>query len=423
MEPKEIKIKADVASLLRAMVSPHVIFISIVAGVFTGFMAPEFSKKIGHIGDLYLTLLQMCIIPILFTAITYSIASLLKQKNVHFYLKKVFIIFFLGLFIAGLIGVSVSTLIGVGRNLNTESQQVVGQLLAQSEMDSPVEDVKELGIMSFVRSMVTNNIFEAFSNGKSLAILFFSILFGISLGKTPKSESAAIFEVLEDLNQTFLRLISGLMYGLPIGLFCLFAGQISSLGLAIFMALIKVVFAIYLVAFIAILFYSLILWKVCGKSFLYPFYQLRKPLTVAFATSSSYATIPSSLKALEENIGLDKKFTQLVMPLGVCMNPQASTFLVSILAMFMMQFYNIPITFQSGLIIIVGSFMTGIAMGGAPGVGALAMLSIVLKPLGLPVAPAIVIALAILPITESILTCVNIYVNCAVTIFLGKKVI
>lgn len=421
---KEKVIKGwDIDSVLRALVSPHIIFGSIVAGVATGFLAPGFSKSIGHVGDLYLTLLQMCIIPILFTAITYSLASLLKQKNVHFYLKKVFTIFFVGLFLCGVIGIAVSTIIGVGKNLDTQSQQVVGQLLAQSELETPTEGETSPSLMSFVRSMVTNNIFEAFSNGKSLAILFFSVLFGISLGKTPKSESAAIFEVLEDLNQTFLRLIGGLMYGLPIGLFCLFAGQISSLGLAIFMALIKIVIAVYLVSFVAIFLYSLLLWKVCGKSYLFPFYQLRKPLTVAFATSSSYATIPSSLKALEENIGLDKKFTQLVMPLGVCMNPQGSTFMVSILAMFMMQFYNIPLTFQSGLIIIVGSFMTGIAMGGAPGVGALAMLSIVLKPLGLPVAPAIVIALAILPITESILTCVNVYANCSMTIFLGKKVI
>ncbi len=423
MDSQKILKKMDFDTFLRTLVSPHVIFLSIAAGVATGFLMPYFSKKIGHIGDLYLSLLQMCIIPILFTAITYSLASLLKQKNVHFYPKKVFTVFFVGLFLAGLIGIIVSSVLGVGRNLDTQSQQVVGQLLAQTEMEHPEQEDFNPSLMTFVKAMISNNIFEAFSNGKSLAILFFSILFGISLGKTPKSESAAIFEVLEDLNQTFLRLISGLMYGLPLGLYCLFAGQISGLGLAIFMALIKIVFAIYLVSFVAILLYSLLLWKACGKGYLYPFYQLRKPLTVAFATSSSYATIPSSLKALEENIGLDKKFTQLVLPLGVCMNPQASTFLVSILAMFMMQFYNMPLNFQTGLVIIIGSIMTGIAMGGAPGVGTLAMLSIVLKPLGLPVAPAIVIALAIMPITESILTAVNIYANCSVTVFLGKKII
>jgi len=414
--------KEKFSKLSNFLTSPYTIFGSIFSGILIGLFAPTFAKMISPIGDFFLSLLQMCIIPIIFTAITYSLASLLKQKNVHLYLTQILIIFTTGLLVSGFVTIAFCWLIGVGNSLDETSVGVIGKLLSGNDMHKNFSETSAPSFFSFLRGMVPENIFTAFSEGKILAILTFSIFFGIAVGRTPKHEGSTIFEFFDDMNQAFLRLINAFMYALPVGLLCIFAGQLSTFGTAIFSSMVKLLICIYIVSFLALFVFSFILKQISKGKILDPFTKLKKPLIVAFATSSSFAAIPSSVKALEDNLKLDGKIAKLVVPLGVCLNPQGTTILVSSIAMFMCQFYGIPLTFQSVMILILGSILTGIAMSGVPGIGVLTMLAIVVHPLGLPLAPAAVIAMAILPFTEPIITMVNVFGNCFATIVLSKKV-
>ena len=111
----------------------------------------------------------------------------------------------------------------------------------------------------------------------------------------------------------------------------------------------------------------------------------------------------------------------MFVPLSICLNAVGSSFIVSLTAIFMMEIYGIGLSLSSTVVVLVGSILTSIAMSGAPGIGALAMLGIVMKPLGIPLEPTIVLMLAVMPIVEGLITLSNVTANVASITYLAQE--
>ena len=407
---------------LNWLLSPWAIFSGIILGCIIGLKFKGLAYNLAPFGEIFLSLLQMCVIPILVTAVISSLARLIKTGMTGRYIRRLIIIFALGLIIASMVGLSAGFFGRPGVSLDESSRITLGKLISQYEMEaSGKEEPISSGLMGFFKRMVPSNVFTAFSHGQTLSILFFCILFGIALGfvSTPAGKEA--LSVIEALYDAFQKLISWVMYILPFGLCCLFASQISQVGFTVFKALIKFVGLCYLSAVILMLFYNCLIWWKKKGSFFGPLLALRETLVVAFGTSSSFAAIPSALRCLQNNLKINKGTTNLVIPLGININPQGSVMYFALSTILIAQIYNVSLGSQGFMIALIGSVLAGMGATGVPGAGALSILALILGPLGLPSQTAIILLIAIDPIIDPILTMTTVHANCAATVLAEEK--
>lgn len=404
------------------LLSPWLILASVVSGALIGVFDTSLAKELLPFGSLYLKFLQMLVLPMLITAVISGLGNLFISGMTKNSISKILIFLFSGLIAASFIGLMFGHLGEPGAEMQREAQVTLGKTVIETESNvTAIPESSEVasspGLFSFVQAMIPSNIFTALNRGDNLSILFFSILVGVSMGLMNTTSSKLALSVVDAFFEVFLRIIGWLMYLLPAGLFCLFAGQIAQVGIEIVWATARLIFHIYLASIMLMAVYSIVVWWQSRKthSYLQSLAALKQPLLVALGTSSSLATIPAALGVLKENLKIDRNICDLVVPLGFTINPPGTVLHFAIASVFIAQLYGTELGISEMSIILVGSILAGLAASSAPGVVALSMIAMTLDPLGLPTNIAIILLVAIDPIVDPILTAVNVHSNCAMT--------
>lgn len=405
------------------LLSPCVVFSGIVAGIIIGTTNEELSARVAPVGDIYLSLLQACILPIMITAIISSLGRLLTTGYAFSYIGRLVFVFVAGLTLAGMLGLTSGLISRPGKGVDRSDRITMGKTIFEAEVNYEKEAHRPSDFLSFVKKIVPANIFRAVTEGQNIAVLFFSILIGIALGLIRSSSSNTTLSVIDSLYDAFLKIIGWIMYGLPFGLMCLIANQISKVGIAIILAMLKLIIIFYACAFLLLIGYSIVIWFRVRGTYIRSLLSLKETLLVALGTSSSFASIPSALRGLSRELKVEKQTADLVIPLGISLNPHGSVVHFAIAAVFISQIYGIPFGLKETSITLFGSIIAGLAASGVPGLGGLSMISLVLDPLGLPSKVAVILLAAIDPIVDPILTAVNVYGNCASTTLIAKKVV
>lgn len=405
----------------RALLHPVAVFAGLAAGGIFGWLDKGQTPVFGMLGDIYIRLLQMCVIPLLFTAVATSLSRLFLDGAANRYFTRLVVMMVAGLALAAAFGVALGYFGQPGAELQAGAREVIGQVIFTAEASNSAIGQPASGIADLVVGMFPENIFGALTTGNKIAILFFAVLFGVALGSIAREKSERATALLEAFYDTFIKIIEWLMYVLPFGLFCLAYDQVSSVGLDVLVAMTRLVVLIYAGAIVLLAVYSLIFWWRVGGSYLHSLMALRDSVFVAFGTSSSYATIPSALRGLKEGLKLDRGVVDLALPLGITLNPPGSAFHFAICTIFLANLYGLALDPGQMAFVLFGAMLAGVATTGAPGVAALSMISIILVPLGLPVEVAIILLVAIDPIVDPILTVVNVQGNAATTALLAKR--
>lgn len=417
MEGKVIKSKR----YLNILLSPWMILSGILIGILIGATDKTLAARIAPFGDIYLSLLQMCILPIMISAIVSSIGRLLTTGMTSSYIRRLLLVFMTGLILTGTLGLTLGLISGPGKGIEKSARVVMGKTVFEADVNFGDAPSASSGLLSFFRTMVPQNIFKALTEGQNLAVLFFSILIGIALGISRSSASNTTLSVIDSLYEAFQKIIGWIMYGLPFGLTCLLADQISKVGMAMMIALLKFIILMYCGALILVIVYSIIIWARVRGSYISSLLALKDTLMVALGTSSSFASIPSALQGLHKGLRIEKQSADLVIPLGISFNPQGSVVYFVIASIFMAQIYDLSLGPREIAITFFGSIFAAMAAAGAPGIGGLSMISLVMDPLGLPTSVAVILLAAIDPIVDPIVTAANVYGNCASTALIAKK--
>lgn len=409
--------------LLNFLLNPWVIFAGIVLGGLLGWYSPTVASYIAPLGSLYSSLLQMCVIPILLTAVISSLSRLFIAGGATNSIARLFFSIALGLMFASGMGILMGTLGNPGSGLQQSAQATLGTIIFEKEIAASGQDsaIEQSGLLTFLEAMIPDNIFASLSQGEQLAVLFFSMIVGVALGSIGAGMAQPVLIILEALYETFIRITSWLMYVLPLGLLCLAAGQISQLGIEILGAVLKLVCLIYLCALLLTIVYGLVIWLRVGGKPARSLRALRETMVVAIGTASSFAAIPSAMRGLKEGLHVNKDITDLVLPLGITLNPPGSVCHFALSTLFISELYGVELGINQYVIIFVGSILAGVGASGAPGIAALSMIAIILQPLGLPVDVALILLAAIDPIVDPILTAVNVHANCATTVLVAHK--
>jgi proton glutamate symport protein len=405
----------------RLLRSPWAILLGMAGGITLGITDRGLAMQVAPMGDLYMNLLTMCVLPIMGTAVVSSLGRLLSSSESARYLKRIGVVFTCGIILATAVGLGVALIGKPGAGLNQETRGNIGRILMQAEANSALSSPIATGLAEFLQMVIPTNIFGALSQGKNLQILFFSLVFGLAIGLIPSDNREQFLDLTEVAFNAFVKVIGMAMYVLPFGLFSMIAGQVATGGVGVLMAMGRYVVMVHVAFFILMIAGGLVISWAARKSFLQAFSELREPLVVAFGTRSSYAALPSMLEALRENFRMPPEIVNLVVPLSVVVCRYSMLLVFTIGAVFVAELYNIPVGAPQIGIIFGGAMLGMLAGAGAPGVVALAMISMVLIPLGLPVNAAVIMLLAVNFLIDPALTILNVYLTCGAVVVVGRE--
>jgi Na+/H+-dicarboxylate symporter len=376
-----------------------------VLGTLTGVGLGESAVMLKPLGDLFISAIKMLVAPLVFCAIVVSITSLGSQGNLKRLSFKTLSMFMFTGTIASFIGLTVGSLMDMGGNLALATSEV-------RERDIP-------GFAQVLLNMIPVNPFASLADGNVLQIIVFAALVGIAINTvgekaTPlKNAIEAGAEVMFQLTRMVLKLT-------PIGVFGLMAWVVGEYGLSTLLPLGKFILAIYIAALIHIVFvYGGLVKFAAGLSPLKFFRKAIPAQIVAFSTASSFGTLPASTRCTEA-MGVSKRYSAFVLPLGATMNMDGCGGIYpAIAAIFIAQIYGISLDMTDYMLIAVTATVASIGTAGVPG-SAMVMLTVTLGVIGLPLEGIAFIA-AIDRIVDMIRTATNITGDMMTAVVIGKS--
>jgi Na+/H+-dicarboxylate symporter len=239
-----------------------------------------------------------------------------------------------------------------------------------------------------------------------LQVIVFALLFGVALSKSGAAGSR-VAGVFDDINEVLMKLITLLIRLSPIGVFCLMVELFANVGWREIYRLIAYFMTVVVaLALHAVLVYPLLLALLARVNPLRFYQKMREPMLVAFSTSSSGATLPVTLRTVEERVGVKNEVAAFAVPLGATINMDGTAIMQGVATVFIAQFYAIDLGLSDYLMVILTATMASIGTAGVPGVG-LIMLTMVLNQVGLPV-EGIMLIIGIDRLLDMMRTAVNI---------------
>ena len=415
----------------KILKNPITILVSVILGILFGFYQKSTALSFGVIGDVYLNLFQMTVIPILVTSIVASLAQLMKDTNARSHIAKILFVFMIMLAATSLFGTVAGMVAQPGKNLGDSTTAILNNIIKSSADTSkdemalydPSQDsgTKKSSLVDFFVNIIPSNIFTSFSNGAILQLVFFSIFFGVAIGFLETDISGKLINGVSSLKTAFQKLIAWTMYGLPVGLVFLMGKQIAQVGVEILLAMVKFIVIFYIAGLAAMLICTLVIWLRSGiKNPITVLKNVMDPVIICFATRNSFAALPSSVESLK-SLGFSKNMVDLVFPLGLTVLRFGNIMYFALSSCFVAQIYDATLPIPSLALIVVGSLLAGTATAGASGLLTLPMISLILDPIGLPVESILVVFMAIDSLIDPMRTLLIVYTNIATTALIAPK--
>ena len=376
---------------------------AMLVGALAGSIFGEpLADRIGWIGDLFMKLLRMIIVPLVLTSIISGVASVgggralgrLFSKTLGYYVLTSFLAAMVGLFMVNLIRP------GVGANLTGTAQVALPEL---STPDSPAQ---------LLTDIVPENVIQAAAAGDMLAVIFFCIVFGAALTTLPDKTRDPLVQLFDGLFHAMMRLTSGIIKFLPIGVFALITRMVATTGFDAFRPLALYALTIFSGVTIHFLVTLPILLIVLARiSPRIHFANMREPLLIAFSTSSSGATLPVTMKVVEEKVGVSNKIASFILPMGATVNMDGTAVFECAGALFIAQALGFELTLMTQGVVVLTALLASIGAAAVPSAG-LVVIFIVLEAIGLGGAEVNVIVGSMLAIDRPLdmyRTMVNIF--------------
>ncbi len=404
------------------------IFIGLFAGLTLGLFCNIFFKENEIIqwivrniaypaGQIFLRMIFMIVIPLIFTAIVLGIADFRDIRKVGRIGIKTLGFTILITAVSVIIGLIAVNIIQPGTGISVEDRNSLITSLTNSEpVTGVVKNAEESkSIVNIIIDLIPRNLFVDIVNafdpnykgGGLLALMFFSLLFGIAMAAVKQEKIGGLTNMLQGLYEVIMKIIDFAMKLAPYGVAGLIFATASQLGLQI----ISILFLYVAVVIGGLLFHFLVTYGVIIKYGLKRnpaafFRDISEVIITAFSTSSSNATLPTSIRTSVEKLKLDKDISNFVLTIGSTANQNGTALYEGITVLFLAQFYGIDLSFAQQLLVLFLSILAGIGTAGVPG-GSLPLVVGVLLTVGIP-AEGIGIILGVDRVLDMSRTVVNV---------------
>lgn len=340
-----------VTQLWFGMVLWRRILIALVLGAVVGLAWGEGAESIKWVGDLFVRLIRMMVVPLVFISIAAGVSALVDPKRLGSIGVKTIGLYLFTTAIAVVVGLTLGTIVrpGLGANLAGATPQAV-------------DAGKDVGLQ--LMEIVPLNPFEALAEGDLLAVIFFAIVLGagaLVAGDTGKP----IRNGLQALSDILLRMVGFVMELAPFGVFALIAAVMGTSGPQTFVA----VFSLAMCVLVGCLFQVFVIHGLVIRLLAWlpvvPFFRdIGDAVMVAFSTSSSSATLPVSMRVAQKNLGISPVIASTALPIGTTVSMDGTALYVALLAMFTAQAFGYQLSLEQYFIVGVTTLM--VAVGTAP---------------------------------------------------------
>ena len=342
------------------------------------------SNVTGPIGQIFLRLLFMLVLPLLFAAIVVGVAEMGDLGALGRVGLKTLLLTVLVSAIAVLIGLGMVNWLRPGDGVDPALAQRLledGREGASAIIGNAPQSVQA---GQFFLDLVPSNVFTAASQNQILPVMVFAVFFGIGLVMVRSDASDQLQRVIAGLFEVMMKLIGLVIRAAPIAIACLMFNLAALFGWDLLVRLAAFVgVAVAAMALHMFVVYPLVIWLLGRTSPFRFFSRINEPMIVAFSTASSNATLPVSLRTAEEKLNLPRKISRFVLTVGATANQNGTALFEGVTVLFLAQFFGVDLSFSQQVIVMLVCILGGIGTAGVPA-GSLPVVAMILVMVGVP---------------------------------------
>ena len=335
---------------------------AIIAGILIGHFYPELGTALKPLGDAFIKLVKMIIAPVIFLTVATGIAGMSDLKKVGRVAGKAMLYFLTFSTLALAVGLIVANVVrpGAGMHINPAT-------LDAGAVASYASKAHESTITGFLMNIIPETIVGAFAQGDILQVLFFSVLFGISLGMVGE-RAKPVTDFLQALTAPIFQLVGILMKAAPIGAFGAMAFTIGRYGIGSIANLAFLIGTFYLTSLIFVLVILGAVARYNGFSIFALIRYIKEELLLVLGTSSSEAALPGLMQKME-NAGCKRSVVGLVIPTGYSFNLDGTNIYMTLAALFIAQATDIELSFSQQILLLLVAMLSSKGAAGITGAG------------------------------------------------------
>ncbi|MDJ0608664.1 MAG: cation:dicarboxylase symporter family transporter [Kiloniellales bacterium] len=402
------------ALVLRVLQNPKTIIAGVLLGFASGFYLKDFSHALKPVADIYISLLSMCLLPILVSALIWGIGQMLRQPGTRALFGRMGVIYGLGLLVPMVVTILVALVLQPGASLGDEAAAALGGRMAGAQQSGG-----EGGLLAFIGTLAPPNVFEALSEGQFISIVFFCALVGLALGVVRSPGADEALRVLNAFYETFSMVFHWVLIPLPIGLFSIVAYHMSEADTELLVALATYIGGFWVAGVIVLAFHVCVLAAVCRMAPWRPLIALKTPLILAFATDNPFVALKSAIESLQAHFQVEREVADTIVPFGVLANQHGQIVLFTFTAMFLAQLYGVELSLS-----VLAGLALGVTISGAAAVGGGATLAPILAPVllgaGIPDALALVIFATTQPAVANLGSTLTVQATCNLAVLTAR---
>ena len=370
-----------------------------------------------YVGTLFLNALKMIIVPLILSSIIVGVAGIGSGGNLGRLGGRTLLFYAVTTLTATLVGLILIDMIGPGYVNGEPAGPMLALDTSAAELTALAEGRGPGDVARVFHSMIPPNIVQAAADGQMLGIIFFALLFGYFVTKLNDDLGKPMFRFWDGVFNVMMRMTEWIMQFAPIGVFGLVAKVVSEAGFSAVRPLAVFAITVILALALHVTIVMPLFLRFAGKVKPYKMFGAVAPaMLTAFSTASSSATLPVTMKRVEENVGVSNKVSSFVLPLGATVNMNGTALYECAAAMFLAQAYGLELTFGVQFSIVFIAILTAVGVAGVPS-ASLVAIAIILGAVGLPV-EAIGVLLVFDRVLDMARTAVNVFGDscCAVII-------
>ena len=363
-----------IKTLQKYTTTNTLVIVGIILGVLFGSFLPEIALEQKAIGTAFIYLLKMIVIPLVFASIFVAILGLGSIEHLKRMGLRTLGLYMLTTALAVLTAIVAMDIFNIGEHISSAN-------LAFDKAST----IAPFSLENMLLSFIPTNIFNALSSGSMMQIIVFAIMFGVASLYLKKEQQKPLKDFFTSVSEAMLVIAGWIIKLTPIGVFSLISYVIAEQGIEVVLGLYKYM----LVVVGVILFHGVITLPAVLKLFtkVNPYrylYDIREAPIMAFSTASSAATLPISMRVVEEVAGVDKKTASFVLPLGATVSMDGTAAYLSIAVLYIANLAGVHLAFGEQIFLGVTVVALSVGVAALPS-ASLVMMVVILNELGLPV--------------------------------------
>ena len=350
------------------------VILGIILGVAFGSFLPELALQQQVIGQMFISFLKMLVVPLVFASIYIAILGLGSLEELKTIGLRTIGLYLLTTALSVVLAILVMNLFPIGEAVSAEGLEY-----------AKASEIAEFSLSAMILSFIPTNVFNSLSEGAMMQIILFAILFGIASLHMESHRQRTMLDFFTAVSNAMLKMAEWVIRLTPIGVFSLISYVIAEQGIDVVLGLWKYIIMVLAVLLIHALVTLPIVLKTLGRTRPYKYLStIREAPIMAFSTASSAATLPVSMRIVEEVGGVEKKSASFVLPLGATVSMDGTAAYLTIAVLYISHLAGVDLSFGDQILLGITVVALSVGVAALPS-ASLVMMVVILNQIGLPV--------------------------------------